>query len=189
MTDLSSGGPLTGWTITTFTSPYPIGMNNSSGYGPTPYGSQFILLGIYSRSHNYIEQTISRLTAGTSYDVSFAIATEGYSNSYGLGNHSQLTASMSSGSATAAQTFSAPSSTANSWDTWSTDTYSFVANSSSATLRLAQADPILLGFDVGLDNVSIKAGTSSVPEPGNVALLLSSCLGGGLLLRRRSVRK
>lgn len=190
VTSLSSGGPLTGWTITTSgTNGYPYGVNNTS-YGPTPYGSQFILLGYYGNaSHNYIEQTISGLTAGTTYDVSFAVATEGYSDGFGPGNHSQLTASISSGSSTAAQTFSAPSSTAFYWDTWGTDTYAFVANSTSATLRLAQADPILNGFDVGLDNVSIKAGTSGVPEPGNAALLLSSCLGGGLLLRRRSIRK
>ena len=191
VTNLASGGPLTGWTITNFSgSVYPFGINNNSGYGLTPYGSQYILLGYYGNaSHNYIEQTISGLTAGTTYDVSFAIATEGYANLYGAGNHSQLTASISSGSSTAAQTFTAPSSTAKYWDTWGTDTYAFVANSSSATLRLAQADPILNGFDVGLDNVSIKAGISSTPEPGNVALLLSSCLSGGLLLRRRGVRK
>ncbi len=190
-TSLSSGGPLTGWTITTTGSNgYPYGVNNSSGYGPTPYGSQFILLGYYGdKSHNYIEQTISGLTSGTTYDVSFAIATEGYANLYGAGNHSELTASISSGSSTAAQTFSAPSSIANYWDTWGIDTYAFVANSSSATLRLTQADPILNGFDLGLDNVSIKAagGTPSTPEPGTLAMLTAGVLsGGGLLLRRRA---
>lgn len=194
ITSLSSGGPLTGWTITTTGSQaYPYGINNSSGYGPTPYGSQFLLLGFYGdASHNYIEQTISGLTAGTTYDVSFAIATEGYSDLYGAGNHSQLTASISSGSSTAAQTFSAPSSTANYWDTWGVDTYAFVANSSSATLRLAQADPILLGFDVGLDNVSIKTeGSGTVtPEPGTLAMLIAGGFSGcGLLLRRRNTRK
>jgi len=195
VTSLASGGPLTGWTITTTGSNgYPYGMNNSSGYGPTPYGSQFLLLGYYGdQSHNYIEQTITGLTPGGLYFINFAIATEGYSNLYGAGNHSQLTASFSSGSSTAAETFTAPSSTANFWDTWQLENYNFTADGTSATLRLAQADPILQGFDLGVDNVSIirnHGDPFGTPEPGTLAMLIAGGVSGcGLLLRRRSARK
>ena len=187
--DLGTAG-LTGWTVGSLanTNVYPAGVNNSSSYGPAPDGTQWVVLGYYgSAGTNYIEQSISGLTANTSYTVSFDLSTEGYLNGYGAGN-SQATVSVPVGSSTLSQTFIAPDSLNNFWDTWNSFSYTFLATGTSATVRFTQAVAINQGYDVGIDNVSVK-GNSSVPEPGSLALFAGLGVSGSLILLRRSRRK
>ena len=187
--NLASAG-LTGWTVgdVLHSGEYPWGLNDSNrfGAGPAPDGKQWVVLGMSGSSGTeYIEQTVSGLTSGTQYALSFEISSEGYLNGYGAGN-AQLNVSAPAGSLSASQIFVAPDSIATYWDTWNTFTYNFVASGTSATVRFTDAGPIGNGLDLGLDNVSIKGNSSQTPEQGSVALLLSAGIGSGILLRRRN---
>ena len=177
---------LTGWAVGSLvnTSVYPAGVNNLSGYGPTPDGTQWVVLGYHgSAGQNYIEQSISGLTANSSYTVSFDLSTEGYLNGYGAGN-AQAMVSVPVGSSTLSQTFAAPDSLNNFWDTWNSFSYTFLATGTSATVRFTQAVSINAGYDVGIDNVSLK-GSSSVPEPASIALMLGLGASSTMIMLRR----
>ena len=63
--DLScGGGGVTGWTIVSAIGcdVHPEGRANGFGPGPTPHGSQWVILGPYGSGGNYIEQTLTGLT-------------------------------------------------------------------------------------------------------------------------------
>ena len=179
---------LTGWTVgaVDLTNVYPWGLNNTNTYGagPAPDGKQWVVLGIYSNNGTeYIEQSLTGLTPNTNYTVSFDLSSEGYLNGFGPGN-SQATVSVPIGSSTAAQTFIAPDSLNTYWEIWNSFSYTFLATGTSATVRFTDAGPINAGYDVGIDNVSLK-GSSSVPEPASIALMLGLGASSTLIMLRR----
>ncbi len=172
---------VTGWTVGDVDSTsYPYLIDNAYG-ASTPYGEQFFVPGYYGvGGTNYIEQAIAGFNPGGRYTLSFAIATE---RSDAVGAQSGVTVSFASGSNTAAADFYAPDSTAY-WRTWSLQTYDFVATSSSVTVRFTQnpgQGSNGAGYDVGLDNVSVRA----VPEPQTYALMLAGLAGLALVRRQR----
>ena len=96
---------------------------------------------------------------------------------------------MLSGSSTGSQTYSAPHSTCNGcfgssglWTNWTAFTYSFLATGTSAQIRFMNVSSS--ADDTGIDNVSIAAASTGVPEPSTLALL-GAGLGSLALFRRR----
>jgi hypothetical protein len=167
---------LTGWVAhCSADSTYPWGARNGS-YGPTPYGNQWVILGDYGGDGSWIEQAVSGFTVNTSYTLSFAIASEEPG-----GGGSTICVSLTAGSCSTGTDFSAPLRGSNYWDTWGTDTLIFTATASTMTIHF-EGVPNAVAYDVGLDNVQILGGTSSVPEPASLTLMAAGLVG--LIARR-----
>jgi hypothetical protein len=141
-------------------------------------GKQFVTLGggfgtLGAFGYSAWSQTVTGLTAGQSYVVSFDLAAEGETATQ------QLTLGLTSGSATPSQTFTSTPTNTLFWQNWSAAQYTFVANSTSATIQFSITNQ---PYDIGLDAVSIApAGVvTNTPEPDSVFLLLSGllCIGG-----------
>ena len=124
------------------------------------------------------------LTPGNTYDLSFAIASEGSGTGTGS-TGAVVNVSFSSGSSTAAQDFTSTGSVY--WSNWTTDTMTFVATSSSATLVFTDLAVEFPGWnDLGLDNVSVTgAGTSVTPLPAALPLFATGLGTMGLFGWRR----
>jgi len=170
---------VTGWYIPAGNGTYPWGLQNGNSYGagPAAEGRQWLVLGEWDTQAQYtIQQTLSGLTPGGAYKLSFAIASE-------LGCCSMAEVSFLSGSATAAQSFTAPSSGLY-WTQWSYNSMTFVANAASVTIQFKNQLPTNNGYDVGLDDVSVTA----VPETSTVAMMGLGLAVLGLLRRRRPAR-
>jgi hypothetical protein len=167
---------LTGWVAhCSADSTYPWGTSNGS-YGPTPYGNQWVILGDYGGDGSWIEQAVSGFTVNTSYTLSFAIASEEPG-----GGGSTICVSFTAGSCSTGTDFSAPLRGGNYWDTWGTDTLIFTATAGTMTIHF-EGVPNAVALDVGLDNVQILGGTSSVPEPASLTLMAAGLVG--LIARR-----
>ncbi len=168
------GSAVPGWSIPSGDGTYPWGLTNGAFGAFTPYGNQFIVLGRYDTAAEFtIQQTLTGLSTGSTYTLSFAIASE-------LDCCAKTEVSYLSGSSTSSQTFSATPSGAY-WTDWSTHSMSFVADSSSVTFQFKDVNPTTNGFDVGLDNVSVTA----VPEPETYALFMAGLGLMGFMARRR----
>ena len=142
-------------------------------------GNQFVTMGggfgVFGSSA--WSQTITGLTIGTAYVISFMMAAEGETPTQ------QLTVDMTSGSSTAAETFTSPVTNTLFWQNWGSDQYTFLATATSATLQFSVIDQ---AYDVGLDAVSIAPATVSTPEPGSLTLLGLALLGlAGSITRSR----
>lgn len=139
-------------------------------------GKQFVTIGggFGGSGTGYWSQTLIGLTPATSYSLSFEMASEAaYSGSQ------SITVDFTGGSSTAPQTFSAAPTSVNYWRGWETKTMTFVASSSSVTLRFGATAQ----YDVGLDNVIVNP--SVVPEPSTVILTSLGLLGALASMRRR----
>lgn len=150
---------LNGWTAFV-RDPYPWGIPNANtvGAGPTPYGNQWVVIGYYGTGGTWIQQTVSGFTTGEIYTLNFALASE---ESFAPG--ATVLVSFPSGSNTASEIFTAPSTGALRWNTWATYSKKFLATSTSVTFRFSGlAGP---GADIGLDAVSISPGPTPTPSP------------------------
>jgi hypothetical protein len=175
-------GPRTGWNA---------GDLISTGYyqAAAPEGRVFALIGNGADLPGQdTSQTITGLTVGQTYKVKFELGGEQWRIPGGL---EQVNVSITAGSASAAQIYTAPlSSNATAfsggplWDNWAFFTYDFVANATSATLDFQQTTATNGPGDTGLDNVSISL-AGGVPEPATWALMISGFGLAGMALRRR----
>jgi len=156
-------------------------------YGATPpEGSHFAIIGGGGDFPSLsLSQAITGLTISNSYTVTFYLGGENWHSS----TTEQVQVSMLSGSSTGSQTYSAPHSTCNGcfgssglWTNWTAFTYSFLATGTSAQIRFMNVSSS--ADDTGIDNVSIAAASTGVPEPRTLALL-GAGLGSLALFRRR----
>ncbi len=174
-------GAITGWN-----SP---GYLEAAGYysAAPPEGRIFALIGNgIDGGSTQRSQTITGLMSGASYTVKFWLAGEDFVIP---GAVEQVDVFMTSGSASALQTYSAPVSSNTTpfgsgplWDHWSSFNYSFVANATSATINFMQTTATRGSGDTGIDNISISGG---VPEPTTWALMVGGFGLAGAALRRR----
>ena len=168
------GSAVPGWLIPSGDGTYPWGLTNGAFGSFTPYGDQFFVLGRYDTATEFtIQQTLTGLTVGSTYNLSFAIASE-------LNCCANAEVSYLSGSSTTSQIFSATNS-GTYWTDWSTHSMNFIADSSSVTFQFKDVNPTTNGHDIGLDNVSVTA----VPEPETYALFMAGLGLMGFVARRR----
>ena len=78
--EYSPNPTITGWTKVGSDGTYPLGINNAGGLGPTPYGSQFVVMGLYGRGGGGLTQTVSGFDVGSTYTLNFAISSEDTGN-------------------------------------------------------------------------------------------------------------
>lgn len=173
-------GDLTGWTSDTTWGVNPFGTSLGSGMD----GQWWAWLGGYEEPL-YMEQTVTGLTAGTTYGVNFIMASE----------HVLSDSLFVSADGGASQMFTAPPKNNNFWDNWVSREFDFTATGTTAAIRFSTygVDSVYgyghannTQYDVGFDNVTISA--KSVPEPSTL-LLLGSGMVGLALTRIRKFRK
>jgi hypothetical protein len=172
------GNDVTGWYIPNGNGTYPWGLQDGAFGASTPYGNQWVVLGLNSGPEYSIQQTLTGLVVGDTYDLSFAIASE-------LGCCSEVEVSYLLGSSTSAQTFNATTS-GSYWTDWTTKQTSFVADGSSVTIQFKNINVSSTnGYDLGLDNVVVEGAQTTVPEPASLALLGIGLAGLGAMRRKR----
>lgn len=166
--------PVTGWTfiVPPGESPHPEARGNGCGPGPTPYGKQWVVLGGFGLGGVAIQQVVSGLIPGATYNLNFAISSE----NAGAGANVQVSAT---GSPSVNYT-APPATTFQGWDVWGSFSYSFVASASSVTISFLDMGSTSLN-DIGLDNVCLAQAPPPPCDPKiNVNVFSgSSGTGGG----------
>jgi hypothetical protein len=162
---------ITGWTIVTDTTAW-IGATNPFGLTASD-GNFFLDLTNYQAGAPFagVSQVITT-TPGATYVLSFDLGGSTF-----WGRPDSLTASAAGTS----QTFTTPATGTN--DDWYHHSMQFIASSSSTTVTFQGAAGI---HYIGLDNTSVELGSSSVPEPGTLALLGLGLAALGLSRRRKA---
>lgn len=141
-------------------------------------GHQFVTMGggFGPTGSSAWSQVLNGLTVGGTYVVNFKMAAEGEVSTQ------SLTVAMTTGSSTAAQSFTSILAGPYFWQDWGADSYSFVADATSATLEFSVKDEV---YDVGLDSVSVSAASGGIPEPATWTMMLVGFGGLGMLTRAR----
>ena len=88
-----------------------------------------------------------------------------------------ITVSFASGSSTGPQNFSAGTNTTNYWRVWEQKQDTFVATDTSATVQFAVTN---IADDLGLDDVTVAAVPTGVPEPATIVLVATAVIGLGI---------
>jgi hypothetical protein len=128
-----------------------------------------------------VEQTVAT-TAGTNYTLTFWVGNI-FDPGGIFGTTSSVQVRLGGISGTSLGTFT-NSSTTPGIQVWQQFSTSFTAAGPSTTIDFLNADPIFDNTN-GLDNVSLIANASSVPEPGTLGLLSAALVGIGLRKCRR----
>ena len=128
-----------------------------------------------------IQQTISGLTPGNSYTVSFYWAA---AQQYGFNGPNQSQWQVTLGGTTQSTAFASISS--HGFQDWTYQSFTYTATSSSELLSFfANGSPAVPPFAL-LDGVSLNAST---PEPGTMTLMASGLLGVVGFARRYQLKK
>jgi hypothetical protein len=162
---------------------WAVGYADGSGSVTTAgAGNQFVTLGGGFGAPGTADwsTTITGLTSGHSYVLSFMTATE-LGTGVEPGGPQTMTVGFLAGSSTSPQSFTSPDSSAAYWRIWVTQDFTFIATAASAVVDFSVNDQ---QFDMGLDNVSVSAATTPTPEPSSFLLLGSALLGLAGVIRR-----
>lgn len=159
-----SGSQLPGWTIENT-------IEHIGGYWQPQSGARSIDLS--GNSPGAISQTLTGLTAGTAYIVSFFIS----GNPDGGPNPRTGTLQLGSSSDLVSYTLSATNTRA--MMNWQQVSYGFTATGTTALLRLASS-PDTGAFGLAVDNFAIAA----VPEPASWAMMILGFGLAGAAIRR-----
>lgn len=176
-----NGGGATGWT-----GGFEICGVGFFGAAAPPDGNNFFIIGggTDCPACSALSQTITGLTSGQSYTVTFYLTAEGFVTP---NTAEQVTVSMASGSPTGSQNFLAPAVPSGHaiWSSWTQFSYTFQANSTSAAIQFHQTGP-QGSDDAAIDNISIsQVGGTAVPEPGTLNLLGIGLASVGWALRKK----
>lgn len=180
------GSAVTGWFIPASDGVYPWGLTspNAFGAGPASHGKQWIVLGETgaggpSTVDYTIQQTVTGLTPGNVYTLSFDLSSE-----LAAATGAVAEVGFLSGASLGPTMFTAPVRGPAYWNPWGSFSVSFTATSSTAVLQFKDlAVEFPAAADLGIDNVSITG--ANVPEPSTWALTILGFGALGLLLRRR----
>jgi uncharacterized repeat protein (TIGR03803 family) len=150
---------VTGWTFTGDASTaliWRVGYSDSAGsITVAGDGMQFVTLGgrwTGSSGSGAVSQTLSGLTPGKTYVISFMIAAESTGANFYGETSTPITVGVSAGSSTPPQTYTATNTVGNYWREWLEKQYTFVASASSATIQFSTYQ----NWDwIGLDNVRL----------------------------------
>src|SRR5579864_7125719 len=174
--DSSNSANIPGWTHTGTVGDallWAIGYSDGGGsVAVAGSGKQFVTLGggfgtVGSAAWSTM---ITGLVPVTTYALGFMLAREGGFQSAPV----PLTVSFTAGSSTGPQNFSASTNTTNYWRVWEQKQDTFVATDTSATVQFAVTN---IADDLGLDNVTIAAVPTGVPEPATILLIATALIG------------
>ena len=181
--DSSNAANIPGWTHTGTVGDallWAIGYSDSGGSVTVAgSGKQFVTLGggFNTVGSAAWSTMITGLVPGTTYALGFMLAREGSFQSSPV----PITVTFASGSSTGAQSFSVSTNTTNYWRNWEQKQDTFIATDTSATVQFAVTN---IADDLGLDDVTVAAVPTGVPEPASVTLI-----GCGLLVIASLVRR
>lgn len=162
---------------------WAVGYHDTNGSVTTAgAGKQFVTLGGGFEAPGTADwsTTITGLTSGHSYVLSFMTATE-LGTGFEPGGPQTMTVGFLAGSSTSPKSFTSPDSPAAYWRNWITQDYTFIATAASAVVDFSVNNQ---QFDMGLDNVSVSAATTPTPEPSSFLLFGSGLLGLAAVIRR-----
>jgi hypothetical protein len=126
-----------------------------------------------------LSQTVAT-SVGTTYELSFWVGRASYTDAGTGATDLSINGSLIG-------TYTNPNTTPNQVN-WMNFTYDFIATTASTDIAFTTHES-LLGEEVGLDNVSLNAVASAVPEPSSLYLAaLGAAAMGGLALVRRKAR-
>jgi hypothetical protein len=168
---ISGSTAIPGWT--TINGVPTAWIENGNPYGISASNGDFFLdFTGYSNSGTYggVTQSVTGLTAGGKYALTFDLGYGGNSALFG----GPATVRVSVGGSS--MTFTSDSGTPNP-AVWDSETFDFTATSSAETLSILGISTAG-GFYIGLDNADLEPGGSApVPEPGMIGLFGAGLVG------------
>lgn len=169
-----SGSDLPGWLITSSNSQFPEGAQTGFGLGFADTGNQFLILGDPGTASDFaIQQTITDLTPGASYDFIVGVLSRDFHPAF-------VRVAFLSGSST-----SPFGGGASANDGYVPIRQTFHATSSTVVLEISGLEAEFPGTaPLIIDSVSVTD-HAGIPEPTTWALMLSGVGLAGAGLRRR----
>ena len=176
---------ITGWTVV---GPEASIVSGTFSQGcctfPAEDGSQWLdLTGDGSNAVEGVQQTVAT-SPGTQYTLSFWVGNV-YDPAGIFGTTSTVDVRLGGNTGTLLGAFT-NSNTTTGTQTWEQFTTTFTATGSSTTIDFLNADPVTDNSN-GLDNISLTASPTGVPEPGTLSLLVAGIVAVGFFRLRKAV--